>query len=93
MWRLLADANPPDPGPRSTNRALEPEFAQRLPTLGEQIDPLECLAVLRAQCAEVEQLHAALQTLDVAIPAEMPVQVRHLARLAEAVLRSRRPAS
>ena len=74
-------------------RALEPEFAQRLPTLGERIDPLGCLAVLRAQCAEVEQLHAALQALDVAIPGEMPVQVRHLARLAEAVLRSRRPAS
>ena len=44
----------------ATNRALEPELAQRLPTLGERIDPLECLAVLRAQCAEVEQLHAGL---------------------------------
>ena len=69
----------------ATNRAIEPEFAQRLPTLGERIDPLECLAVLRAQCAVVEVLHAALQALDVAIPAEMPVQVRRLARLAEAV--------
>jgi predicted nucleotidyltransferase len=68
LWRLLADANAPDPGLGSTNRALEPEFAQRLPTLGERIDPLGCLAVLRAQCAEVEQLHAALQALDVAIP-------------------------
>ena len=48
------------PGLVATNRALEPELAQRLPTLGEQIDPLECLAVLRAQCAEVEQLHAGL---------------------------------
>ena len=59
----------------ATNRALEPELAQRLPTLGERIDPLECLAVLRAQCAEVEQLHAGLEALDVAIPSEMPVQV------------------
>ena len=48
------------PGLVATNRALEPELAQRLPTLGERIDPLECLAVLRAQCAEVEQLHAGL---------------------------------
>jgi predicted nucleotidyltransferase len=93
LWRLLADTNEPDPGLVATNRAIEPELAQRLPTLGERIDPLECLAVLRAQCAEVEVLHAALQALDVAIPAEMPVQVRRLSRLAEAVLRSRRPAS
>ena len=93
LWRLLADANEPDPGLVAMNRALEPELAQRLPTLGERIDPLECLAVLRAQCAEVEQLHAALQALDVAIPSEMPVQVSRLALLAEAVLRSRRPTS
>ena len=91
--RRLADANEPDPGLVATNRALEPELARRLPTLGERIDPLECLAVLRAQCAEVEQLHAALEALDVAIPSEMPVQVSRLALLAEAVLRSRRPAS
>jgi predicted nucleotidyltransferase len=89
LWRLLADANAPDAGLVATNRALEPEFAQRLPTLGERIDPFECLAVVLAQCAEVEQLHAALQALDVAVPAEMPEQVRRLARLAEAVLRSR----
>ncbi len=76
LWRLLADKNAPDPGQGSTNRAIEPEFAQRLPTLGKRIDPLECLAVLRAQCAEIEQLHVALQALDVAIPGEMPVQVR-----------------
>ena len=88
---IAGDANAPDPGLGSTNRALEPEFAQRLPTLGERIDPFECLAVLRAQCAEVEQLHAALQALDVAIPSEMPVQVSRLALLAEAVLRRRRP--
>ena len=73
-----------------TNRALEPELARRLPTLGERIDPLECLAVLRAQRAEVEQLHAALQELDVAIPSEMPLQVSRLALLAEGVLRSHR---
>jgi hypothetical protein len=64
-----------------------------LPTLGERIDPFECLAVLRAQCAAVEQLHAALEALDVAIPSEMPVQVSRLAALAEAVLLSRRPIS
>ncbi|MDQ6669183.1 MAG: hypothetical protein M3069_00190 [Chloroflexota bacterium] len=93
MWRLLADANEPDPSLVATNRAVEPELSQRLPTLGERIDPLECLAVLRAQCAEVEQLHAALQALDVPIPSEMPVQVSRLAVLAEAVLRSRQPAS
>ena len=81
------------PRPGSYDRALEPEFAQRLPTLGERIDTLECLAVLRAQCAEVEQLHAALQGLDIAILQEMPVQVSRLAQLAEAVLRSRRPAA
>src|SRR5713226_8194358 len=88
LWRLLADANEPDPGLVATNRALEPELAQRLPTLGERIDPLEWLAVLRAQCAEVEQLHAALEALDVVIPSEMPEQVSRLALLAEAVLRS-----
>ena len=93
LWRLLADANEPDPSLVATNRALEPELAQRLPTLGQRIDPLECLAVLRAQCAEVEQLHAALEALNVAIPSEMPVQVSRLAFLAEAVLRSRRRAS
>jgi predicted nucleotidyltransferase len=93
LWRLLADADEPDPGLVATNRVLEPELAQRLPTLGERIDPLECLAVLRAQCAEVEQLHAGLEALDVAIPSEMPEQVSRLALLAEAVLRSRRPAA
>jgi hypothetical protein len=77
----------------ATNRALEPELAQRLSTLGQRIDPLECLAVLRTQCAGVEQLHAALEVLDVAIPSEMPVQVSRLAFPAEAVLRSRRPTS
>jgi nucleoside-diphosphate-sugar epimerase len=41
LWRLLADANEPDPGMGATNRALEPELGQRLPTLGERIDPLE----------------------------------------------------
>jgi predicted nucleotidyltransferase len=90
---LLANTNEPDPGLMATNRALEPELARRLPTLGERIGPLECLAVLRAQCAEVEQLHAALQALNVAIPSEMPMQVSRLALLAEAVLRSRRPTS
>ena len=93
LWRLLADANEPDPSLLGMNRAVEPELTLRLPALGERIDPLDCLAVLRAQCAEVEQLHAALQALDVAIPAEMPVQVSRLATLAEAVLRRRRPAS
>ena len=77
----------------ATNRALERELALRLPTLGERIDPLEGLAALRAQCAEVEQLHAALEALDVAIPSEMPEQVSRLALLAEALLRSRRPTS
>jgi len=93
LWRLLADPNEPDPGLVAVNRPLEPELAQRLPTLGQRIDPLECLAVLRAQCAEVEQLHPALQSLGVAIPSEMPVQVSRLAALAEAVLLSRRPPS
>jgi hypothetical protein len=93
LWRLLADSTEPDPSLTSTNRPVEPDLAQRPPTLGEQIDPLEYLAVLRAQCREVEQLHGALQTLGVAIPSEMPAQVSHLAGLAEAVLWSRRPAS
>ena len=90
---MLADVNVPDPGLVAMNRALEPELARRLPALRERIDPLECLAVLRAQCAEVAQLHAGLEALDVAIPSEMPVQVSRLALLAETVLRSRRTTS
>jgi hypothetical protein len=56
-----------------------------LPTLGERIGPRECLAVLRAQRAEVEQLHAALEAPGVAIPSDMPVQVSRLEQLRAAV--------
>lgn len=57
MWRLVGDANEPDPGLAPPKRPLEPELAHRLPTLGERIGPSDCLAVLRAQCVEAERLH------------------------------------
>jgi hypothetical protein len=49
LWRLPGDADQLDPSLVAVNRALEPELAQRLPTLGERIDALECLAVLRSR--------------------------------------------
>lgn len=89
LWRLVGDASEPDPGAAAANRVLEPDLARRLPTLSERIDPLVCLEVLRAQCAEVEKLHPALRALDVSIPRDMPDQVHRLAALAEAVLLER----
>jgi predicted nucleotidyltransferase len=86
VLRLLADSDSPTPGISGANRALEPEFAGRLPRLAANIDPVVCLAVVRAHCAEVERLHPALRALGVPIPEDMPAQVANLAAMAEETL-------
>ena len=88
LWRLVNEPRGPDPWrPQVTNRPLEPALDALLPLLGETIDPLSALAVIRALCDEVERLHPALAALGVPIPAEMPGTVKAMTAVAEAVVR------
>jgi predicted nucleotidyltransferase len=87
LRRLVNEPEGPEPWrPQVTNRRLEPELDALLPMLGETIDPLSALAVIRALCDEVERLHPALAALGVPIPSEMPGAVRAMAATAEAVV-------
>jgi hypothetical protein len=88
LWRLVHQPHGPEPWqPQTTNRRLEPELDGFLPLLGERIDPLSALEVIRALCDRVERLYPALAALGAPIPKEMPGQVRSMANVAEAVIR------
>jgi hypothetical protein len=88
LWRLVHDPRGPEPWrPQTTNRRLEPELDDLLPLLGETIDPLSALDVIRALCDRVERLHPALAALGVPIPERMPGEVRALADVAGPVIR------
>lgn len=86
LWRLVTFPDVPDPWQPSTNRPLEPELDARIPRVGTRIDAQSALTVIRALCAQVEQLHPALAALDVTIPEAMSVEVERLSRLAESVI-------
>ena len=49
-------------------------------------DARSALEVMRSLCAEVAQLHPALTTLGVPVPAAMPGEIATLAALADAAL-------
>ncbi|MGH2600074.1 MAG: hypothetical protein ACRDJ9_11905 [Dehalococcoidia bacterium] len=85
LWRLLHQPDGPEPYLPYLNRPLEPELDTHLPMLGERIDSLEALSVIRTLCAAAERLHPALATLGVPIPDDVPGEVSNLATLAEIV--------
>ncbi|MPZ13617.1 MAG: hypothetical protein GEU73_04205 [Chloroflexi bacterium] len=89
LYRLALQPDGPSPSLHSVNRLLEPEIDTRLPRLGTAIDPFAALEVIRALCAEVEQLHPTLAALGVAIPFALPSEVAGLIALAETVARRR----
>ena len=87
LWRLLREPDGPDPWqPNLTNRPLEDELDARLPRLGGTADPAENLRVIRALCAEAEQLHDQIAALGIAVPDAMPQQVQAISQIAEQAL-------
>jgi hypothetical protein len=89
LWRLVTFPDGPDPWQPATNRPLEPELDARIPRVGVSIDAQSALDVIRALCAQVEELHLALAALGAAIPDAMPAEVERQSRLAESVIQQR----
>src|SRR5262249_31489999 len=86
LWRLLHEPDGPEPHVPAANRPLEPELDAALPVLGAEITPRNALMVIRALCAEAEQLHPDLAALGVPIPSEMPAAVGEIAAIAESTV-------
>ena len=87
LQRLIAEPGGPDPLLHGTNRPIEPEIDVSLPRTGPTITPLNALQVIEELCAQMEQLHAAVAALGVAVPSTVPAEVEQMSALAAAIAR------
>lgn len=83
LWRLMMMPDGPNPFAPEQNRGTEAELDAVLPRLQWNITPLLALEVIRNLCAEVEQLHPALDVLGVPVPKEMASETRVLVNIAQ----------
>lgn len=88
LWRALWRPELLQKDAYHQNRPLETELDARMPRHAPIIDPLGALAVIRAFCQEVEQLHPALAVLGVCVHEDVVKETYALADLAETIART-----
>lgn len=87
LWYAAWRPDRPLPDPGRAFQGLDPELAARLSRLGQTIDPLGALQVVRGLCGEVERLQPTLAALGVELSPALVADVTRLIGLAEGAAR------